>query len=223
MLEELGELIRRGGKIDLVTAPKLELTGGDDGLSLPGNGADQHPDPDVPVQVAEPQAVQSGILGQAVLHQLQPALGEGLQLHGRRKPQHAGDLPGGGLFRVNGHGEAQFLPHEAKLRLILRIADTGDGVPHAQLLRHQARQNIQFVAGDRGDQQVRPANLRFLLHLVAGAVAADAHDVVDVDDIFNDLLVFVNDRHPVLGGKLLRQRKTHLTGAHDNDIHRPFS
>ena len=92
-----------------------------------------------------------------------------------------------------------------------------------QLLRHQARQNVDLVAGGRGDQQVGPARLSLLLHFVTGAVAADAHYIVDIDDVFNELLIFVNDCHPVLSGKLLRQRKPHLTGTHDNDIHRPFS
>ena len=93
----------------------------------------------------------------------------------------------------------------------------------AQLLRHKARQDVQLVVGGRGDQQVGPAHLRLLLHLVAGAVAADAHHIIDIDDIFNQLRALVDDRHPVIGGELLRQRKPHLTGTHDNDIHRLFS
>ena len=44
-----------------------------------------------------------------------------------------------------------------------------------------------------------------------------------IDDIFNQLRALVDDRHPVIGGELLRQRKPHLTGTHDNDIHRLFS
>ena len=54
-------------------------------------------------------------------------------------------------------------------------------------------------------------------------IDAQIMKIADIDDIFNELLIFVNDGHPVFSGELLRQFKPHLTGTHDNDIHRPFS
>ena len=151
VLEEGGQLIRCGGDVDLVPAFQLEIAGGNGGLPLPGHGADQHSGPGVFIDVQQLYAVQGRILRQAVLHQLQPPLGEGLQLHSRREPQNAGDLVGRRLLRVDGHGEPQFPPHEPQLRLILRVPNAGDGVGHAQLLRHQAGQNIDLVAGGGGD------------------------------------------------------------------------
>ncbi len=72
--EELGQLIRGGGEVNLVPRPENEVAGGDDGLALPGHGADQHPDPDISVQVRQGKSIQGGVGGKAVFHQLQPPL-----------------------------------------------------------------------------------------------------------------------------------------------------
>ena len=90
---------------------------------------------------------------------------------------------------------------------------------HAQLFRHQAGQNIDLVAGGGGDQQIRLAYLRLLLDLIAGSVAADAHNVIDIDDIFYELGFLVDDRDPVLPDKLGGQAGAYLTRAHNNDPH----
>ena len=104
---------------------------------------------------------------------------------------------GRGLFRVDGHGKPQLSPHEPQLRLILRVADAGDGMGHAQLLRHQAGKNVDLVAGGGGDQEIGLAHLRLFLHRIAGAVAADAHHIINVDDIFNEARLLIDNRHPV--------------------------
>ena len=140
--EELGQLVRGGGEVDFVPRPEDEIAGGNDGLSLPGHGADQHPDPDVPVQVRQGQAVQGGIGGEAVFYQLQPPLGEGFHLHGGGETEDPGNLPGGGPLGIDDHGQAQFLPHEAELLFIFRVADAGDGVADAQLFGHQAGEDV---------------------------------------------------------------------------------
>ena len=217
--EELGQLVRRGGQINLVARPQDEIAGGDDGLPLPGHGADQDPDPDIPVEVGQLHPVQGGALRQAVLHQLQAALGEGLQLHGRREPQDAGNLSGCRLLRIDGHGEAQLVAHEPQLLFVLWIADAGDGVLHAQLFRHQARQNIDFVTGCGGDQKLGLVHLRLLLHIVAGTISADGHHIINVDDIFNQLGIFVDHRDLVARGELLCQCCTDLARAYDDDFH----
>ena len=198
---------------------EFKVTGGDDGLSLAGHGADQHAYPQIPVQVGKAHPVEHAALRDPILHQLHAALGKGLQLDGIGKTQYAGDLAGRGLFRVDDHGKTQILPHEAQLLFILRVTDPGDGVAHAQLLGHQARHNVDLVAGGGGDQQIGLVRLRLLLHLVNGAVAAHAHDIMDIDDIVNEVVVMVDDRHLVFLGQLLRQRQAHFARAHDNDSH----
>ena len=219
MPEKLGQLVRGGGEVDLVAGLENKVAGGNDGLPFSADGADQHPDPQAFIKIHQPHAVESGVLRYAVLHQLQPPFGEGLHLHGRRKAEHPGDLPGSGPLRVDGHGESQLLPHKAQLLLILRVADAGDGVRNPHLLGHKAGQNVDLIAGGGGDQQIRPAALRLQLYLIAGPVAAHAHDVVDVDDVLNQLGVLVDDRDLVLRGELSCQLQAHLAGAHNNNPH----
>ena len=68
-------------------------------------------------------------------------------------------------------------------------------------------------------------HVRFLLHVIAGAVSADSHHVIDVDDIFNQVWVLVDDGDLVVHGQMPRQCHAHLSRAHDHDLHnvRPFS
>ena len=220
MPEELGQLVRGGGEVNLVPRPENKVAGGDDGLSLPGHGADQHPDPDVPVQVRQGQAVQGGVGGEAVFHQLQPSLGEGFHLHGGGETEDPGNLPGGGPLGIDDHGEAQFVPHEAELLFIFRVADAGDGVADAQLFGHQAGEDVQLVAGGGGDEELRLFHLRLPLYAVDRAVSADPHDIVNINDAVDQPGVLVYDRDIVpVGGKLLGQGGAHLTRANDDDFH----
>ena len=57
--------------------------------------------------------------------------GEGIALEERRELQKMVDFARGGKFRVDRHGEAEFLAHQHKLLGILRIAHAGDGVLRA--------------------------------------------------------------------------------------------
>ena len=70
ILEKRGQVVRRGGDIDLVSGLQLKITGGNGGLPLPGHGTDQNSGPGVPINVQQPHAVQSRPLRQAVFHQL---------------------------------------------------------------------------------------------------------------------------------------------------------
>ena len=219
ILEKRRQLIRRGGDIDLIPGFQPEIAGGNGGLPFPGHRADQHPRPGVFVKIQQLHAVQRRPFRQAVLHQFQPPLGEGFQLHGRREPQHAGDLMGRGLFRVDGHGKAQLSPHEPQLRLIFRVADAGDGMGHPQLLCHQTGKNVDLVAGGGGDQEIGLTHLRLFLHLIAGAVAADAHHIINVDDIFNEARLLIDNRHPVSPDQLRGKAGANLARAYNNDLH----
>ncbi|CAN4017744.1 NTF2 fold immunity protein domain-containing protein, partial [Dysosmobacter welbionis] len=162
--EELLQFPGCGGEIDLVSRPQGEIAGGNDRLPLPGHGADQHPDLEIPVQFRKPGAVQGRVLRHPVLHQLQPPLGEGLQLHGGGEPQHTGDLTGRCRLRIDGHGQPQLTAHKPQLAAVFRAADTGDGVLHTHFLRHKAREDINLVAGGSGDQQIGLLHIRLLLH-----------------------------------------------------------
>ena len=219
MPEKELQLMGRGSEVDLVPRLQHEIARGNVRLLPAGHGADQHPDPDIAVQVGKAHPVEGGIFRQSVLHQLQPSLGKRLQLHGRREPQHPGNLPGGGLFRVDGHGKAQFLPHEAQLLFIFRVADAGNRVGNAQLLGHQTRQDIDLVAGGRGNEQVRLVGLRLFLDVVAGAVSAHPHHIININDVVHQLGILVNDGDLVLPGQVLGQRQSHFSHTYNDDFH----
>ena len=159
------------------------------------------------------------VLRHPVLHQLQPPLGEGLQLHGGGEPQHTGDLTGRCRLRIDGHGQPQLTAHKPQLAAVFRAADTGDGVLHTHFLRHKAREDINLVAGGSGDQQIGLLHIRLLLHIVAGAVAAYAHHIIDVDDVLNQMWILVDHCDPVLHGQMARQGHAHLARAHNDDLH----
>ncbi|MPM73875.1 hypothetical protein SDC9_120860 [bioreactor metagenome] len=91
---------------------------------------------------------------------------------------------------------------------------------HAQGFCHKAGQNVDLVAGGRGNEQVGPPRVCFFLHVGACAVAAHPHHVVDIDDVLQKLGVLVDDGDAVLLGKMLRQRQPDFPGAHDHNFHR---
>ena len=62
-------------------------------------------------------------------------------------------------------------------------------------------------------------HLGLFLHVIAGAVAAHAHDVIDIDNIVDTLRVFVDDRDLVIHRQMLCQGHAHLSGTHDNNPH----
>ena len=106
-----------------------------------------------------------------------------------------------------------------ELAAVFRAADTGDGVLHTHFLRHKAREDINLVAGGSGDQQIGLLHIRLLLHIVAGAVAAYAHHIIDVDDVLNQMWILVDHCDPVLHGQMARQGHAHLARAHNDDLH----
>ena len=55
--------------------------------------------------------------------------------------------------------------------------------------------------------------------VVAGAVAADAHHIIDVDDIFNEARLLIDNRHPVFPDQLRGKAGANLARAHNNDLH----
>ena len=63
------------------------------------------------------------MLRHPVLHQLQPPLGEGLQLHGGGEPQHTGNLTGRCRLRIDGHGQPQLTAHKPQLAAVFRAGE----------------------------------------------------------------------------------------------------
>ena len=210
----------RGGQIDLIPRLQRKGTGGYDRLTAACDRTDQDLDADVAVEVCQLQADQRVVLGQAVFDQLKPLAAELLALDGRGEAQHPRDLAGGGLFRVDDHRQAQLIAHKAQLLLILRVADTSNGVLRAELFRHKAGKDVDLIAGGRGNQKIRTVLERLLLDLIAATVAGHAAHIIDVYNILDQVRVLVdNDNVIVFRRKLGGQGTADFAKADDHDSH----
>ena len=220
LAEEAFQLTGAGGQVNLVAFLQHRSAGGDDGLLAAGDRADQNFNADVAVQVAQLQTHQGVALVDAVLHQLKPLAAELLALDGRGEAQHPRDLAGGGLFRVDDHRQAQLIAHKAQLLLVLRVADTGNGVLRAELFRHKAGKDVDLIAGGRGNQKIRTVLERLLLDLIAATVAGHAAHIIDVYNILDQVRVLVdNDNVIVFRRKLGGQGTADFAKADDHDSH----
>ena len=68
-------------------------------------------------------------------------------------------------------------------------------------------------------------HLCLLLHIVAGAVAAHAHHVIDVDDVLHQVRILIDHCDLVLDRQVACQGNAHLSRAHNDNPHavsRPF-
>ena len=123
-----------------------------------------------------------------------------------REAEVSGDLPRGLALGVHDHGKAQFLAHHMKLPRVLRVAHARNGIFRAELLRHDAAQDIELVGGRGRYDKVGARYAGFHLDVIARAVALDADDIVHIHRIVEHRALMVDHRHVVpFGGKLLRQ------------------
>ena len=90
---------------------------------------------------------------------------------------------------------------------------------NTQFLGHQTCYNIYFVTGSCSQQQFCLADFCLLLDLIAGTIAANTHNIIDIDDILNQLGVLVNNRDSMIRSQLLCQRRANLTCAYNYDSH----
>ena len=68
-------------------------------------------------------------------------------------------------------------------------------------------------------------HIRLLLHVIAGAVAAYPHDIVDIDNILHQMRILIDHGNSVLNSQITRQGNAHFPSAHNDDPHtvfRPF-
>ena len=220
LAEEAFQLAGAGGQVNFVAFLQHRSAGGDDGLLAAGDRADQNFNADVAVQVAQLQTHQGVALVDAVLHQLKPLAAELLALDGAGETQHTGDLPRGGLLRVDDHGKAQLLAHKVELLFVLRVTDTRNSMRCTELFCYKAGQNIGLVAGGGGDEQVGAILKGVLLDVVAAAVARHTADIVDVYEALDQVRILVdNDNIVLFRRELFRQDAPDLARAYNHDSH----
>lgn len=124
---------------------------------------------------------------------LDAPLGEAADIDGGGKSQQPGDFPGSGVFGVDRHRQAQRLLDIGTVFQVNRIAHPGDGFALGKPAGQHAAQQVDLVAVGHGDEDIGPPDIGPLEHLVARAVARNAHDVVNVGRLADPLRVGVDD------------------------------
>ena len=149
---------------------------------------------------------------------------------GGGKTQQTGDLRSRGELGIQIHAEAQFLRKKVQQGAgpllppgVIRIPDPGDGVLRAQFPRNETGEQVLFVRGGGGDQQIRLVRLGVHLNAQGSAAARHAHHVVKVSDLLDAPGVDVYGRNVVaLLGETLGKLPAHHAAACDHDLHEAF-
>ena len=90
----------------------------------------------------------------------------------------------------------------------------------AQLFGHQTGQNVAFIAGGGGNQQVCAILKGLLLDVIAAAVAGHAAHIIDVDNVLNQVRVLVDDHNIIVFRRKLGSHGTaDFAEADDHDSH----
>ena len=89
--------------------------------------------------------------------------------------------------------QAQRLLDIGTVSQVNRIAHPGDGFAFGKPAGQHAAQQVDLVAVGHGDEDIGPPDIGPLEHLVARAVARNAHDVVNVGRLADPLRVGVDD------------------------------
>ena len=175
-----------------------------------------------PVQLHDAAAGQNAARGNLEAQQLRMPLGKGADRQRLRPGENVRDLPGRLQLRVDDHGQAQLLAQIHQLLRIVGVAHARDGGNlAARLLGDRAAQQVQLVRARDSDDHVRQLDAGLIEHAQAGAVAADAHHVIDLRGVADDALVRVHNGDIMsLAHQMLRQRMAHLAAAHNDDAQR---
>ena len=157
-------------------------------------------------------------LGDVVLDDLDLALGEHVRLHRRADADHPGDRVG----RLD-LGRDDEVDVELPLAPELDVLDVG-GADHGGRLgclepRERARDEVRLVARRAGEHEVGVAHARVGQSAPAGAVRLQRRDVEALADRGEAGRIEVENGHVVLAVESLHDRRSHLAGADDEDLH----
>ena len=174
-----------------------EAAVGDADAAVTLHSTDQGPLLDLFRQVEELCPIQAVALGQAEGHDLQLAVGEGIDLRGGGELERAGDLLRGDIVGIDDEAE----PHEALERFdiihVILVPEAGDGVPGAHLARKLAGDKVCLVIAGGGDEHIGFRDLSFAQHGRGGTASAHAHHIHGARGVFQQLAVRVDERDVV--------------------------
>ena len=132
-------------------------------------------------------------LGDLKLDHLCLSVGKGIDLKGCRKIEDAGHFSGGFEFRVDDHGQTEFVAQITGFLTVIRGAYTCDRGTGMELCGDGAAKEIQFVRTGNGDQKVCVFDTGLLKCTVAGAAALDGDDIELGIQIRDDRRIFFDN------------------------------
>ena len=164
-----------------------------------------------------------GALRNPEAYQIHLPLCKGIHLHGGGNLNQPCDIRCCGQFRVDGHGQPQFLFNESDFRIIAGITHPGNGLAVSCLSRDQTAQKIYLILVGHRNQQVCLLHAGLFLHMVAGCISLNAHHIQKITHHVDLLLVRIDNGNLMsLFIELLGQNIANLSAACDNDFHQYF-
>ena len=192
----------------------------DDRLAAALHDADQHLRSADRRQIFQLHAVKLPALTHAVLHDLNAALGEGIDSGGTGEAQYARDLLGALVFGVYGYRQAKHLAQEFRLPQVFGVSYTRDDVLRAELARGDAADHVDLVLLGRGHEEIGLRRARAEQRLMVRRAALHAYDVKLVGEVGYGFGVAVDDRDIVpLLGEYFCNRVADLAGSYNNYFH----
>ena len=171
-------------------------------------------------QIDELHAVQHAFFGQLRGDQLHAPAREQLHVHGSREAQHARDLLRRLPVGVDRHGKPQIVLQHIHMLGVRGVSDARDRVLRADLVRHQAGKEVQFVAVRHGKHQIRVLRADRFQHRIDRAVADVADHILRGADLLDHRFVLIDDRDLVsFLQQLHRKGRSHLAAADDDNLH----
>ena len=160
-----------------------------------------------------------GRLGLEADHFHQPAR-KRFYAEGVRHAQDARDLLRGGMLGVDDHIKPDLAAQNGRVAEILRVAHARHGVLCAQLLCHQAADQVHLVVFRNGDEQIRLAHARLKQDARACAVALHAHNVEHGVGMVKRGAALIDDNEIViLARHLFGNGVAHLAETDNDDFH----
>ena len=105
-----------------------------------------------------------------------------VHLKSGRERENAGDFLGTFILGIDDHGKTELLTKIRNFLAVIGRADTGNCRAVTDHLGNRAAEKIQLVGIGYGNQKVCVFDAGFHLNRVAGAVSANAHNVIGIGE-----------------------------------------
>ena len=193
-LAELLDLLRNADEVGIVVWQQAVVAVRDDHAVVAEDHAGQHALREL--DVLERDVCQRRRAAHLRLKQPDLAVREVLDVEGRRRHEDAVDLVRRDELRVEHEVDVEVLLEVVpRLAHELHVADTGDRMADAVLLREDTGDHVDLIAGRHGDEDVGPADVGVVHRDGARAVGEDGQHVERVLDRLQLAFIVIDDDH----------------------------